>query len=388
MFQFADRLWHFLFRSRFDESLENLAGRLKFTQRLLLILAAALVITGGLARHQLGSMAATISYGASAFSKTDHFDLTVSQRENLAAEIDVVRPQLSAIARRYIGERRPATNGFSWAVAQLVSAAPKESAPFKEDYFALLQTDIDRTCTCYVYDGIPHTIALAWILISYAELGVEAPAPLVSSLLESQDSSGWWSIAMDATPDDGNAGVPATAISVIALKRLSSQGMVPEALKIPVANAIKDGQGWLSAVVTGGWDKVADYPYNRRNNTDPAFATMAATALWGSPETEGFTAAAMPDGSPKTDTATTSDTFVVRTTGDTYIDRYRHVTYAWSNPGLAAAYSQAGFADRVRIREIIAQGLAQPITGQELLEQEWMLAEITFAQARFLDETK
>ena len=387
MFQFADRVWHFLFRSRFEESLEHLSGRLNFTHRLLLIFAGALLVMGTLARHQLGALADTIVYGASSVSQVDRLELTSRERNKLSEEVSVVRPQLAAIARRFIGERRPAKNGFSWAVAQLVSAAPAESASFKAEYFTLLQTDIDSLCTCYVYDGIPHTIALAWILISYAELGVEAPTSLVASLLHSQDSGGWWSIAMDATPNDGNAGVPATAISVIALQRLSAKGMVPDAMRAEVSGAIQRGQTWLSGVVAGGWDKVADYPYNSRNNVDPAFATMAATALWGSSLRSGFAASAMPTVGPRTDTATTSDTFVVRTTGDTYIDRYRHVAYAWSNSGLIVAYPQVGFADRVRIREMVAQGLSQHITGKELLDQEWMLAEITFAQARFLEET-
>lgn len=387
MFQFADRLWHFLFRARFDESLEHLAGRLKFTQRLLLIFAGALVIIAGLARERLGELAATVSHGIGAYSQNDRLELSASQRRELTGEITVVRPQLAAIARRYIGERRPATNGFSWAAAQLVSAAPAESAAFQEDYFNLIEADVDPSCTCYIYDGIPHTIALAWILISYAELGVEAPEPLVRSLLTSQDSGGWWSIAMDATPDDRNAGVPATAISVIALQRLTARGVLPEATQAPVARGLERGQAWLAAVLAGGWDKAADYPYNSRNQVDSAYATMAATALWGSTLDLGFASDAVPAQIPSIETATSSDTFVIRKTGDTYVDRYRHVNFAWSNPGLTAAYAQAGFGDRVRIREILSQGLNHPLTHERLIEQEWMLAEITFAQARLLEET-
>jgi hypothetical protein len=388
MFEFVDRVWHFLFRSRIDESIDRIAGRLKFFQRVLLALLAGLAGVAVVTREHIAEAAGDAGYAIMAATQPNTLNLDSQTRQSLQGQLDSVRPRLASIARQWINEQQQPSSGFTWGISQLVSAAPIESAPFKDIYFEYLERDFDRNCGCYFYDRIPHTITIDWVLLSYGALNERPPLALILTLLNAQDERGWWSVALDATADDANGSTHATVLSVLALQELKDKDLIDGEARIAASAAISRGQSWLSGNLRGGWEEASDYPDSERRNRERSFGAMSAAALVGSQLGSGFEAAPDTRASPAPNMSISSDAFVRRRDGSVYIDRYRHIPFAWMPAGLVASYDTADFSDRIEIRRSLATALSHDISDPEVVREEWMVAEIVFAQALILRDAQ
>jgi hypothetical protein len=386
MFEFVDRIWHFLFRSRIDESIEAIASRLKFFQRVLLALLAAGFGLALVTRDHIAEVASDAGFGVMAVLEPASLSLPSGTRAQMERRLDSVRPRLASKARQWISEQNHSSSGFAWGISQLVAASPSESAAFKDEYFEFLKEDIDESCGCFIYDSIPHTISLGWVLLSYSRLNERPPADLVSKLLGAQDQRGWWSVALDATPSDANGSTHATALSTLALRGLVDEGLLDGEMKTAASAAILRGQTWLSGNLRRGWDEVSDYPDNERRSRDRSLGAISAVAIDGSGMAAGFTHVRARGPGPSPNLSFSSDAFIQRRNGSVYVDRYRHIPYAWMPAGLAASYSMANVTERTDIRRLVAASTLQDISDIGVVREEWMVAEIVFAQTMFLEK--
>lgn len=389
MYEILDIAWRFLFGSGIDDGVEKVSAKLRFYQRLVLVVIPILLIVAFLTRDQILAAAHEGSIATSIILEGDELALSPSVIDAATLDIKASQLHLASVARTWLSENRAGKDGFTWGTAQLVSAAPNESQAFKKDYLAYVRSTLDKTCNCYEYDGIPHTVTLAWVIISYAELGEKIPEPLIDTLLKAQSPSGWWSITLDATNEDANAATYATSLVSIALKYVTASSKTPKQLRSRTKAALNKSTGWLLSILANDWRLVADYPFNVRNHPHFVFWAMIAASV--EPEDRANVVQALVPPLPDVPDPTghfPSDAFVRSRAGNTYIDRYRHVPIAWHALGLARVFASASFSLKVGIRQAIEENLAKKINVPHLRRQEWMLAETVFARRMLLRSSK
>ncbi len=211
-------IWRFLFRSSLDEHIEKLAARLRWHHRFGLFGVGLVGLAAVFMPKQISDFTDRSFIAGTVLVHGSAPALAPESMAKFSATLKDVQTQLAFKAQQFVHDPNPPVDGsWIWAAAQLVAAAPEQSAPSKQDYFDFVRKKIDAGCGCFKIFGVPAAVASAWVMISYAELGERAPDEIVSGALGAQNAQGWWSVALDAAGDECNASTYITALLAIAL---------------------------------------------------------------------------------------------------------------------------------------------------------------------------
>lgn len=373
---------------------DRLRQRLQMHKRWVVLCATCLLLTALASRGEILSFADRVAATATALRHGTSLHIAQDDADGAMARMQEAKLKLSDEAQRELAEENKADGlDWAWALAQIMSAAPDATTGLRSRYLAYLDRKLDPECLCFLIDGIPNAVASAWVLISADQRREPVHDGVLRGLLRAQDSKGWWSIAMDATPADANASLYVTSLVVMALVsyRDTLAPTAPE--RAPISSAVERAADWLTLRAPRSGQGWRDYPANEeRSTSNPMFGAMVITAI----------AAARPDRvsheivAKAVDTRAklaeptlyfSSDVYVARKHDKRYIDKYRHVPFPWQVSGLVAAYPYLGLEERGRILVRLKEALKVDFRHDTFKRQEWLLAEEMFLLRRALAAT-
>lgn len=279
------------------------------------------------------------------------------------------------------GDQEAIGTSWAWFAGQLVSAAPQESRPFIDRYFAYLQTVERPECGCWYMEEIQNSIGNGWVAIAASRFGRPAPPRLIETILSSQSREGWWPISFNAVPQPANAATHATAMLTIALAEARRAGVLPAGTRPRVDAALRRAVAWLNRGPELGADW-SDYPNDERRAQHLVFAAMAtvATHLAGEtgprPSAAAFirSASALPEATDHFP----SGAYVELTDDRRYIDNYRHPTAPWIGAAALLAHPHGAAMERRALRRIARAWLGTNLSDERLLRHDWITGETLF----------
>lgn len=287
------------------------------------------------------------------------------------------------------GDQEAIGTSWAWFAGQLVSAAPEESRPFIDRYFAYLRSVERPECGCWYMEEIQNSIGNGWVAIAASRFRRPAPPRLIETILASQSREGWWPISFNAVQQPANAATHATAMLTIALAEARRAGVLPAGTRPRVDAALRRAVAWLNRGPELGADW-SDYPNDERRAQHLVFAAMAtvATHLAGDagprPAAAAFirSAAELP---PATDHFP-SGAYVELVDGRRYIDNYRHPTSPWIGAAALLAHPHGSTMERRVLRRIVRAWLGSNLGDERLLRHDWITGETLFLREIALRE--
>lgn len=279
------------------------------------------------------------------------------------------------------GDQEAIGTSWAWFAGQLVSAAPEESRPFIDRYFAYLRTVERADCGCWYMEEVPHSIGNGWVAIAAGRFRHPAPPRLIETFLTSQSREGWWSISLNAVQQPANAATHATAMLTIALAEARRAGVLPSGTGSRVDSALRRSVAWLNRGPELGADW-SDYPNDERRAQNLVFAAMAtiATHLAGETGPRPSAAAFIRSASelPAPTDHFPSGAYVELADGRRYIDNYRHPTSPWIGAAAVLAYPHGTAMERRVLKRIVRDWLQINLSDERLLRHDWITGETLF----------
>jgi hypothetical protein len=370
----------------------RLRNRLRLHRGAVGVLIVCTLVFAIISRHELIAFAERTFTTLIVLKHGRNLPISLLLVNDLRARLRDAQQRLAFQSERYLSSPAPATTGsWVWAASQLVAAAPIMRDDVKTRYLRYVEANFSDGCLCFILDGYPHAIASAWVLLSYSRLGVpQQPKAkdVIDGVLKSQNETGWWSITLDAMPEERNASVYVTSLLTIAMaSQIEFQSN--EATLQKLSSSVDRAVSWLRLQAPTEGMQWRDYPTNARGINNFLFGAMAITAinyaaphqlnraLLGRSASDAFT---LPD--PHLYFA--SDAHIIRKDGSILIDKYRHVPFPWQTAALIAEYPHMNVWERTRAASLIEGALKVNFESEEYRRQEWMVGELIFVLDNFV----
>ncbi|BAT58396.1 hypothetical protein GJW-30_1_00921 [Variibacter gotjawalensis] len=349
--------------------------------------AAALVVLALLGGGYFGASSLGLVGGAAVS--------TATLQRDLQKVIEIAQPILFASAETQINDiAKSPFPKVVWAAAQLVAAEPSVPDPLRKTYEGVITRLFAAQCSCLVIDGAESAIASAWLLLSFTEDGKEPPANVLRAVVTAQSPQGWWSAALDATPQSDHASLNITVMMVLALDQAIPLLKADDPRRAEAEQARNRALTWIRSNRPDGERLWADYPSNPRRTEHSVFSAMATIVLLahgrGSERADfarnfvrSLKAVSAPD-----DSFSNNIIIALKKGGEPYVDTYRHVPMGWQIRALVAARPHLEGADRAAADALLASAFKMSLNVGRLTRQDWMLAEHVFGVRSALAEIK
>jgi len=252
-----------------------------------------------------------------------------------------------------------------------------------------------RDCPCWrEYEKGPRNFAVtAWVLLSFARMGVKPDDRQIKFLLDHQKRAGWWPM-FPAPEVASNASTYATAMSVWALNELLQRNLIASEQTSDVDKAIANGRGWLLDNSTPGKPgRWKDYPgptglYHEESLGISGLALHVLHNTKGAPPVANdlYWMANLPDSLPAPGDNSSSN-HIVTTLEGPMADPTHNFSLPWLLIGTVDAYSHGTWSQRAHALRLFQQiSGRQEAIARETTGKPWLAAEILISLRHLLHE--